>query len=250
MLFFSFNDILSNDFWNFIRSFIYGSIGGLAAISMSYINNESTSVDLRNTALMRSFTNGTPQEKQKELQERLEEIRRPTRHFILQAAFVHAFIGGISGMIAVSAFNPTANELQTFSIAVIAGVSGFAFLKRSALIDDKLSEKMLNVEKKAIEISIENNELLQSLEELSSLPPEPLDQFIKDQFLDEFDGNEPLLEFDNIVDGSEEFEEFLEQHKQEHNLNNADINMLRLLFYDMEYSLQMVRDFINDYEDL
>lgn len=130
-LFFSFNEIPWGDFWNFIRAFIYGSIGGFAAISMSYINNESTSVNLRNTALMKNFTSSIPKEKQQELQKRLEEIREPTRNFIFQAAMVHAFIGGISGMIAVSAFNPTANELQTFSIAVIAGVSGFAFLKEA-----------------------------------------------------------------------------------------------------------------------
>lgn len=250
MLLFSFNEILFNNFWEFIRSFIYGAIGGLATISMSYINNESTSVNLRNTALMKSFTNGTSQEKQKELQERFEEIRKPTRSFILQAAMVHAFIGGISGMIAVSAFNPTANELQTFSIAVIAGVSGFAFLKRSALIDDKLSEKMLNVEKTAIEISLENNELMESAEELSSFPPESLDQIVTEELLSEFVDDEPLLEFDYEVDGAEEFEEFINQQKEENDISNADINMLRVLFYDMGYSLETVYDMMRNYEEL
>lgn len=246
MLFFSFNEILFSNVWEFIRSFIYGAIGGLAAISMSYINNESTSVNLRNTALMKSFINGTSQEKQKKLQERLEEIRKPTRSFIFQAAMVHAFIGGISGMIAVSAFNPTANELQTFSIAVIAGVSGFAFLKRSALIDDKLSEKMLDVEKEAIEMSLENNEVIQIVEELSSSSPEILDEVVPDNLLDQLVDDEPLIEFTDIVEGSEYFEAYINDLKEEVNITNTDINQLRTYFYKNRIPLDQIMEFVDE----
>lgn len=252
-LFINFNEIPWNDFWNFIRAFIYGSFGGLAAISMSYINNESTSVNLKNNVLMKYFLDGKSKNQQKELQQSLDQIRKPTRRFIFQAAIVHAFIGGVSGMIAVSAFNPTANELQTFSIAVIAGVSGFTFLKRSALIDDELSDKMLDVQKTALEMSLanDNDELIKSTEEDVLLNQIQIasENLIK-EFTEDYPeiADVPLMEFHDAITGSEEFENFITVQQLDPSVTNSDINFLRTLFYKDKLSLEQIKKIINDYE--
>lgn len=136
-------DWLRTDFWDFFRSFLYGSIGGFSSIIMSYAVNESSLVNAKNKIQFSSF--------RKEYVENLiAENRKRSNRFYFKMTFIHIFIGGISGMIAVSAFNPNANELQTFSIAAIAGLSGFAFLKRSALIDDPEANNLMKVEIDAI----------------------------------------------------------------------------------------------------
>lgn len=276
--FISFNEIPWNDFWDFIRSFIYGSFGGLAAISMSYINNESTSVSLRNTALMK-FSPGISKKNAenestsesnnllltenkdalKIIQESIDLIRRPSRIFLIKAAFVHIFIGGISGMIAVSAFNPNANELQTFSIAVIAGVSGFAFLKRSALIDSELTEKVLDVQKDAISYLIPNSEVLtladqfltsnyEFLDELNTLDEEIISTEVAAVSSNKKE-NEPLKQFDTDVPDSKEFEEYISQQMEDPEITNADINYLRELFYEQDYTLEEIQKMIREFEE-
>lgn len=130
------------DFWRFFRPFLYGGVGGISLFLMSYINISSSLVQTKNR-LQFSTSSKHSQKAQKTNSWR-------SRFFRIKVALVHFIVGGVSGMIAVSSFNPTANELQTFSIAVIAGLSGFAFLKRSALGDDNNSEKILDVEEESL----------------------------------------------------------------------------------------------------
>ncbi|WP_214785192.1 hypothetical protein [Exiguobacterium sp. S3] len=249
MFIIAFSEIPWVEFWGFIRAFIYGSTGGMAAVSMSYITNESTAVNLRNAVLMQHFTDEKLKDNQIEMQDTLDKIRKPTVRFIRMATIIHLFIGGISGMIAVSAFNPTANELQTFSIAVIAGVSGFAFLKRSALIDNELTEKILDVERKALEMTLKNDELIDSLNDFSSPLPDVVDE-IAEEVVNDFIENEPLIDFSDKGFPNNEFEEFISEQKTDPEVTNADINFLRRLFYEEERTLEEIKQTVLDYEEL
>lgn len=132
------------DFWRFFRPFLYGGVGGISLFLMSYINISSSLVQTKNKLQFSSSTTHSKQARQANAWR--------SRFFRIKVAFVHFVVGGVSGMIAVNSFNPTANELQTFSIAVIAGLSGFAFLKRSALADDSNSEKLLDVEEESLNL--------------------------------------------------------------------------------------------------
>jgi len=143
---------IKTDFWNFSHSFFYGSLGGLTAVLMSHIQNESSLVDLKNHLIISSIDK--PDEEK--INDAFKKIRIQSNAYIIKTTYTHFLVGGISGMIAVSAFNPKADELQTFSIAIIAGVSGFAFLKRSALIDDGNSDNLTNVEKASLESYIKS----------------------------------------------------------------------------------------------
>ncbi len=150
----SFLNWLRTDFWNFSRSFFYGSLGGGAAVLMSHVQNESPLTDLKNHFIISLMdkrksiqnNNSTDTSEEDKISEALKKISTQSNAYILKTTYAHLLVGGISGMIAVSAFNPKADELQTFSIAIIAGVSGFAFLKKSALIDDGNSDNLTNVE--------------------------------------------------------------------------------------------------------
>ena len=171
---------LREDFWFFIRPFIYGSVGGLASIMMSYAVNESSLVSRKN----KIFSSRTDKNI-------IDQNRKRAKRFYYKIIVIHIFIGGISGMIAVSAFNPTANELQTFSIAVIAGLSGFAFLKRSALIDDPNSDSLMRVE----------TEGLDAIEQYSALEDE-----LSDVYNDSIDSLDNLeYEMDDIDIEDEHF---------------------------------------------
>lgn len=128
---------LISDFWLFIRPFCFGSIGGWAAVLMAQVYDDSK-FHLRERKLL--FIS---KEKESVIAE-FEKIKKHELKFRSKMRNAYVFVGGVSGMIAVSSFNPDSNNLQTFVIAVIAGVSGFAFLKRSALIDDKTSDELLN----------------------------------------------------------------------------------------------------------
>lgn len=132
------------DFWRFFRPFVYGGVGGISLFLMSYINISSSLVQTKNKL---QFSSSTTHSKRAQ-----KANAWRSRFFRIKVAAVHFVVGGVSGMIAVNSFNPTANELQTFSIAVIAGLSGFAFLKRSALADDSNSEKLLDVEEESLNL--------------------------------------------------------------------------------------------------
>lgn len=170
---------LREDFWFFIRPFIYGSVGGLASIMMSYAVNESSLVSRKNK-IFSSMTD----------EKIIDQNRKRAKRFYYKIIVIHIFIGGISGMIAVSAFNPTANELQTFSIAVIAGLSGFAFLKRSALIDDPNSDNLMRVE----------SEGLDAIEKYSALAGE-----ISDVYADSIDSLDNLNYETDDIDLEDEY---------------------------------------------
>lgn len=149
------------DVWFFIRPFLYGGVGGISLFLMSYINNSSSIVERKNEL---QFAPTTDYEKKAQ-----KTNTWRSRFFRFKAAMVHFFVGGVSGMIAVNAFNPSASELQTFSIAVIAGLSGFAFLKRSALADDNNSEKMLDVELSPL-LKVREEQNIHIIQELQGLP--------------------------------------------------------------------------------
>jgi len=153
------------DFWNFFRAFLYGGVGGISLFLMSYINTSSSLVETKNKLQFSTIESHTASA------QKTNSWR--SRFFRLKVALVHFVVGGVSGMIAVNSFNPSANELQTFSIAAIAGLSGFAFLKRSALADDNNSEKILNVELTPL-LSIEED-VHDFIDELKSLQTEERD---------------------------------------------------------------------------
>lgn len=138
---------LTNDFWSFVHSFIYGSIGGFAAVQMSQLKNEAALVRTKNQLII--DLNGEVEDNK--IDEAFRKIQKQSKAFLRKTIYVYLLVGGLSGMLAVSTFNPKADELQTFSIAVLAGVSGFAFLKRNALIDDDHSDNFTAVEKEAFE---------------------------------------------------------------------------------------------------
>lgn len=142
------NDFIASDFWKFLRPFVYGGVGGFSLFLMNYL-------EYRKKKTMRYFNFFISEYEKVEVEnnkENIEEkiklifdvIERKEKKYYLGAAIVYFFVSGISGMVAVNAFNSTANELQAFSIAVLAGLGGFAFLKRSALVDDEDSEILLH----------------------------------------------------------------------------------------------------------
>lgn len=173
-LFVIFLEWVSNGFWNFVRPFIFGSLGGWAAVFMSQVHNDSSLISLQNQLAIQFPDND-------QIDKGFEKIKEQSEKFRKDVLLVHLLVGGVSGMIAVSTFNPNANNLQTFSIAVIAGVSGFAFLKRSALIDDGSTEKLLNVEKESVTKFltpvVEISQLAQDfMTDIPDTPDSPLEQ--------------------------------------------------------------------------
>jgi len=220
------------DFWRFFRPFLYGGIGGTSLFLMSYINISSSLVQTKNKLQF------SPNAKNRASAQKTNSWR--SRYFRVKVAFVHFVVGGVSGMIAVSSFNPTANELQTFSIAVIAGLSGFAFLKRSALADDNSAEKILDVEEEALNSTQENVEFLIDVvsEELGTETPEIEETLnIEEQQI--------LLEDDT----SSKLDEFLNKLKDSGLIKTKDIIYYKTLKRDgytddeiIQYILHILED--------
>lgn len=221
------------DFWRFFRPFIYGGIGGISLFLMSYINISSSLVQTKNRLQF------SPNAQHTVTAQKTNSWR--SRYFRAKVAFVHFFVGGVSGMIAVNSFNPTANELQTFSIAVIAGLSGFAFLKRSALADDNSAEKILDVEEEPLNSTQENvHGLIEVVsEELGTETPEIEENLnIEEQQI--------LLEDDT----SSKLDEFLNKLKDSGLIKTKDIIYYKTLKRDGYTDDEIIQYILHILEDI
>lgn len=83
-----------------------------------------------------------------------------------------SFVGSIAGVTAVNLLNPSGSVSQVMILALIAGLSGFSYLKRNALVDSRHEDsimKGLKAEREHLpneEIDTESEEYTSTLEEL------------------------------------------------------------------------------------
>lgn len=109
--------------------FIFGALGGISSWIMYF--HKFASDHLR---LVHKLEDS-----------KLKRIKMYERDFLFKSFFVYSFIGGIAGVIAINTFNTSATGFPLFSISVIAGLSGMTFLKRSSLVDDMDTKKLMDI---------------------------------------------------------------------------------------------------------
>ncbi|WP_214798949.1 MULTISPECIES: hypothetical protein [unclassified Exiguobacterium] len=236
------------ELWIFFRPFAFGSLGGLAGILMSQVNRNATLAITKSKIII----------KYKNEDELVSQIVSDVVHEVVNESdkhkyftvFVHCLVGGISGMIAVNAFNLGGNAPQTFSIAVIAGVSGFAFLKRSALIDDGTADKLVGMEGEFLEEYLEKyiakyREAKTIMTEMTSTDESKEVSLVKTLLEEESLQVEELPNFKP----SEEFEDFIKDFKNMPGIEADDVQYLRRLFYAEGKSLDDILDFLDISEE-
>lgn len=224
------------DLWLFLQPFAFGALGGWAAILMSLANRKAALAETKSKLVLKYKTAGEPV--YKIISDAFDESTNISDEHKSYTTAVSCLVGGISGMIAVNAFNSDGTASQTFSIAIIAGVSGFAFLKRSALIDDGNSDQLVGAESKFLEEYIETYIMpLKKVEALTSRftsndeqESTSLTNELIDELFDEEGSSEvPLQAETPPAEDTEMFEEFIRDLSALPNITESDVNYIKYL---------------------
>lgn len=242
------------DLWPFFQPFVFGAIGGWAAILMSGANRKAALAETKSKLVLKYKTSG--ESVYTAVSDAFDEATKVSIGHTLYTTFVSCLVGGISGMIAVNAFNTEGTASQTFSIAVIAGVSGFAFLKRSALIDDGNSDNLVGVESTFLEDYIEAYIVpLDEAEEITSRFTSDTTRIhpsLTNELIEELFPEESLVEVPPVVPNTqdaESFEAFIRDFRDVEGVTESDVNYLRHLHDGMGMSLSEILEIIDSSEE-
>lgn len=74
----------------------------------------------------------------------IDSVKDTYRQGIKHIKKKFSFIGAIAGVTAVNLLNPSGSLSQVMILALIAGLSGFSYLKRNALVDSHREDSIMN----------------------------------------------------------------------------------------------------------